>query len=849
MGVVVTVADYGGVPVLTWLEVRGFRAFGTETRRLDFDAPLSVVHGGNSVGKSSLAEALEFLLTGRSSRRDLLGGAKAEYHESLRNAHLPAGDQDVWVAAGVRSSDGRVHNVRRELLCDFSQGTECASRLLVDGVEQADLAAFALAPAEGSALGAPVLLQHTLRHVLSTQPKDRVAYFKSLLSLTDLDALRDRVTQARRRLANQSPTPAGKAFGALASTPFRDLAHLLRMTLPTEEGAAERMVREALLTAGTQALGQRPEDLDGLISGLQLSVEHQREAVFPLSAFTAVQAPADAAPVDLSGYAAALAEADRTAATLAPIFSAVLAVPGLGQADVPVDCPVCGTPSALTPERLTALRDELRRGAAAQKAAQDATGNLRAGMEAAARISSEARKAVPAAASWSAQQIQLARQQMVDLGLDESLLSTASAAARRVGTAALTVIQATQALEAALRSDLQHVELRADVDARARDLALQTLHDALAGLRGVRQDSDAAASALRAAVEPIVSTRTASAGLVELLEAAQHAHALVPELHRAAARALADVRLVNAEKALAAAAVSVLDSRFEQMSDSITRWWLTIRPEELVAFAGVQRRAAGANFVNLMASLRTDVTAAPVERHALGIFSDSQLNALGLSTFLARTELLRTPLVVLDDPIPGSDGDHRLTFVQNTLEGLLESGTQVVLTTYDNKLAEWAAAQHVGRDCRTFELTLGDQVAGTEATQTSDVFDQLMLEAEESLNAPTAKGRRSACNTYRSAAERLAKQIIATGRTAAGVPTSVSDVEREAKVLGDLVPLVRGFALNNAEKGYWGTFAKVLNPGSHDDQVPSTPELKQVRGNLRRLAKDHRAHWSQGLVR
>ena len=849
MGVGVTVANAGGLPVLVWLDVRGFRAFGTETRRLDFDAPLSVVHGGNSVGKSSLAEALEFLITGRSSRRDLLGGAKAEYHESLRNAHLPIGDQDVWVAAGVRGSDGQLHEVRRELVCDFGQGTECASRLLVDGVEQRNLAAFALAPAEGSALGAPVLLQHTLRHVLSTQPKDRVAYFKSLLSLTDLDALRDRVTQARRRLASQSPTLVGKAFAALDSTPFRDVADLLRMTLPTEGDAAQQMVCEALLTAGTEALGHRPNDLDGLISSLQASFERQREAVFPLLAFTAAQPPADSAPVDLTGYTAALAEADRQAATLAPIFSAVLAVPALGHADVPVDCPVCGTPSALTPERLAALRDELRRGAAAQKAAQDAVGSLRAGVEAAARIRSEARTAVPAAASWTAQQVQLARQQMVDLGLDEALLSTAGGAARRVGTAATTVTEATQALEAALRSDLQHVELRADVDARDRDVALRTLDDALAGLRGARQDSDAAASALRATVEPVVSTRTASAGLVELLEAARHADALVAELRRAAARARADTRLANAEKALAAAALAVLDSRFEQMSDSITRWWLTIRPEELVAFAGVQRRAAGTTFVNLMASLRTDAAAAPVERHALGIFSDSQLNALGLSTFLARTELLRTPLVVLDDPIPGSDGDHRLTFVQNTLEGLLESGTQVVLTTHDSKLAEWAAAQHIGRDCRTFELTLGDQVAGTEATQTSDVFDQLMLEAEDSLNAPTAKGRRSACNTYRSAAERLAKQVIATGRTAAGVPMSVSDVEREAKVLGDLVPLVRGFALNSTEKGYWGTFAKVLNPGSHDDQVPSTPELRQVRGNLRRLAKDHRAHWPQGLVR
>lgn len=187
--------------------------------------------------------------------------------------------------------------------------------------------------------------------------------------------------------------------------------------------------------------------------------------------------------------------------------------------------------------------------------------------------------------------------------------------------------------------------------------------------------------------------------------------------------------------------------------------------------------------------------------------------------------------------------------MQNTLGALLDAGTQVVLTTYDDKLADWAATQHADRDRRTFELVLIDHVAGIEPTQTSDVFFQLMLEAEDGLNAPSPKGRRSACNTYRSAAERLAKQIVATARTDAGTPTTVTDVERDAKLLKDLVPLVRGFALTGGEKGNWSTFAKVLNPGSHDDDVPSTAELIQVRGNLRAIAKTHRAHWPGGLVR
>jgi hypothetical protein len=62
------------------------------------------------------------------------------------------------------------------------------------------------------------------------------------------------------------------------------------------------------------------------------------------------------------------------------------------------------------------------------------------------------------------------------------------------------------------------------------------------------------------------------------------------------------------------------------------------------------------------------------------------------------------------------------------------------------------------------------------------------------------------------------------------------------------VPLVSGYALDNAERGQWRTFAKVLNPGNHDDDVPSTTELKQVRGNLRKINKSHKAHWAGGLL-
>jgi len=103
---------------LTWLEICGFRSYA-EPQRFDFDGVLTVVDGANSQGKTSTAEAIEFLLTGTTVRRQLLGGAKAEFAECLRNEHIDA-NAPVWVRAGIVGSDEVGHIVERVLEADYT---------------------------------------------------------------------------------------------------------------------------------------------------------------------------------------------------------------------------------------------------------------------------------------------------------------------------------------------------------------------------------------------------------------------------------------------------------------------------------------------------------------------------------------------------------------------------------------------------------------------------------------------------------------------------------------------------------------------------------------------------------
>ncbi|GGM09591.1 AAA family ATPase [Nakamurella endophytica] len=874
---------------LVSLELRGFRAFGVEARTLQTDEPLIVLHAGNSQGKTSLAEAIEFLISGRSSRRELLGGAKAEYDGSLRNAHLPEGDDEVYVEAVVRDPSGALRRVRRQLLSDFGRGTECVSRLLVDGVEVADLSAVGIALAEGP-VRAPVLLQHILRHVLSTEPKQRVGYFKALLELTDLDQLRERVKALRSRLESEQVGAALSAVTALSGQPFAALIAQLRTatTRPMTVVDATTLVERLILNTGVMILRDSDtatsvpvdgptsefisvfDDLDALQTAIDRARDEHRERSFPLAPFDAAPAPDRLpAPPDLSGYAAALAAADARAARLAPVIDALLSIDSFAGLVDPLDCPLCGTAHALNADRVRQLRQHLLETRAIDDAAKAATRVLTSATSELDQVAAATRGAVPAVAAWDERALAAATDRLTELGLDADLVTDARDAATRVASAAEQANDAIDTARHALIAALGAVSSReplppidqepAEPDRStepskptepadcAKVTGLLTDQDALSTLRQVSAAYDEISARLRSAVAAAIRERGALPGLSDLSELLLRRGELVTDLVVGSARQRTIQRMSAAERGLREAAGKVLDIRFEQMSDTITAWWRTIRPEELVDFGGVKRRAGGALFVNLVAALRADAASHPVEREALGVYSDSQLNALGLSIFLARTQLLSSPIVVLDDPIPGSDADHRSTFVENTLGQLLDDGIQVVLCTFDGKLVQHARAIHDWRGLSGYDLTLLDATSGTEVTPTADTFSQLLLEAEDNLHSPTARSRRAACTSLRSAAERLAKQVIATGRTNDGYPTSVADVHAEASVLGKLVPLVNGYALDNAEKGQWRSFNTQLNPGSHDDDVPSTITLKQVRSNLRNISKSHRAHWPNGL--
>src|SRR5262249_223962 len=155
-----------------------------------------------------------------------------------------------------------------------------------------------------------------------------------------------------------------------------------------------------------------------------------------------------------------------------------------------------------------------------------------------------------------------------------------------------------------------------------------------------------------------------------------------------------------------------------------------------------------------------------VERDALGVFSDSQLNALSLAAFLARCRLQNARFVILDDPLQAGDDEHRPTFVAYVLGKLIADDVQVIVLTHDDRTSKQLHHLHERLPVIGFALSLEKPFEGTTVTRTTNTAEALLQRAKVYLESDDAHLRGSAATKLREAAERIAKEIIVKSRNA-----------------------------------------------------------------------------------
>ena len=193
---------------LKYLTVAGLRGFNEE-RTFVFGERLTLVGAPNSYGKTSITEALEFLLFGQTSKV-AHAESKEEYHESYRNGHWPS-DKPAYVEVSFSGDSGQFVKMRIEL---------DASGEIRRFVEDSPVQEWPFT-IQAARAASPFILQHALKSLLLVPPNERFRAFARLLGLDNLDDLQRAIVRLCTKPEATVADEAKKALDDLESIESR----------------------------------------------------------------------------------------------------------------------------------------------------------------------------------------------------------------------------------------------------------------------------------------------------------------------------------------------------------------------------------------------------------------------------------------------------------------------------------------------------------------------------------------------------------------------------------------------------------------------------------------------------
>jgi hypothetical protein len=833
---------------ITRIELQGFRSFGQARQILDLPESVAVLWGGNSQGKTSFAEALEFLLTGQIVRRDIMASTKDEFTEALKNAHIPP-THAVVVEACVFCADGQVRKLTRTLVEDYKRGaaTGCVSRLEIDGTPcgESDIEAKLGLRLSHPPLRAPVLAQHTLAYLFSASPTERATYFRALLDTQDLEDFRAAVAALQPALKAPAlpqldDLTAVEAIPAVAGVVGRLRKSKTEADLRKHLPASTSALLGSIGVTPRATLAEQAEQIDQ-------ELERRRAQTFPLDLFVrGALIPWSGAPATLTDIVAAfLAErgkVDAEARRLVELFQAALALPEHPTEHDPVDCPLCGAADTLTAERVAYIRGRVKATETYTKAADDFRTALQsldslldALLQAVSRSQPKFMREMSATRRSAGFTIAAITKIVPDVQTVRLWLDVARPLWRASQTIKRIVATARAAIQAAL-SDADQWN-----GSQALDERITVVTEAYVSLEGRLQAYEGPAKILGSALKVAVDQSTQTKGWESLVNIARDPTGLWAAMTTAAAHAGKVKSLEKALSEIDAGSGKVVDQKFMDLSAGVLKWWDLLRPNETTFFDAVARRSVKARrTIDLRVGLSAkDDRSNPKIRDAIAVFSQSQLHCLGLSLFLARAIQEGAGFVILDDPVLTSDDDYRPNFVSSVIEGLLDAGLQVIICTQDHKSWKDIGTRWQHRGAIQYQIIRNDAVLGTEIRSQNDDLATMMAKAQPLIKSQDPVVRKDGAIRLREAIERFCKVILAKDKQSKGDGmASITDYDgQNFSSYGQNVMIL--LTKDAAHPGKLKAAHNYATPGPHDDKPPSVGELGMAYGDLKALKKEY----------
>lgn len=676
---------------LVELTIRNFRGFGPAVETVDLSGDLVLLYGPNGHGKTSLAEAIEWLFYGTTKRRQRGEVfSKAEYSGTFANAHGHS-PTEVSLRALVA---GRQVTLARRL------GDKDASITLVDG-QPADFSTVGILPLEAHY---PVVAQHGLQTFVHSKPKDRRDAICAALGLDELTALKSALESARGSFQRTPPSvvvTARKQLGelapGLAKTPsLAKIAQRWSSSSPVVEAPGDE---EALLAAAADLTDEPVTAAAAALAALRLAREQAGKSVFDLSLIEPLAehgllrkeaaervnslAVASGAVDDALGVLVAVAAAAYSSALLG-FWKKGLELAPLGD-----DCPMCEAPTLTRMQRET-LGARIRDSAGTVEA--DAA--LGRALETWEKEVASLGKAVAALGLSGTDQTGLTRLKEL-LGDTDKLEGFVEAHE--------SLLEARRAFGHVLRQSNDLGKNTRDRSAKAEELPelikdRQAARDEVASAGATFFEALDAYVAAWGTISEDVAAKIAADDAVAQIDAIGKAIKAVPNVELLAryAAVLEDGQtLIRAVEATAQAKQELLlQSRGQEFKDL----YALLNPGALVGFETMEP----AND-----SLKLHATSFGVRMPAAANLSECQLNCLGLAVWLMRATTPSSPFgfILLDDPVQAMDDDHAEAFIAQVVPHLLDhEGKQIIVLSHVRNVIDKLRHMNLQRDVRHYHI-------------------------------------------------------------------------------------------------------------------------------------------------
>jgi recombinational DNA repair ATPase RecF len=705
---------------LNSISIRGFRGVGNEAVSLDLQPHpgLTLVTGRNGSGKSSIAEALEMLMSGGSARWN---GRNVVWRDSWQ--HLDAEETVIAAKFVCEGTPGNI-SVTQRTSKDTLPANAPSAQVEWPGASYADLGACGWAEALGQFR--PFLSYNELGGLLEGTGTDQYNKLSSVLDLTSLESAVKALTDERISHKKQTDAIDKDRKSVLAIAESIDDARAKRCVKLLKARDRDVVAIGHLLETASSGLGDEVE------SGprVQLLTELSRlVAPDPNTLMVSIQ---DFLEADQHVQDVAVQQSEQSL-VVAQLLDAALHAHEVNSSDVCFVCEQGVIAKEWRPRTQQRVLD-LRAVASLAAAARDRV-----------KLASQT-----VAGAIGATEVDAASVREVG-GLSDGLYTDEIARlARRVdelrSALRLSVLSVLSGLNSGLGGGPRAQELVdsiREVSSELQQVTMQLAHEAGSMLARIEQRWQRIAVPLR-----------------EWLRAVQ--------LPRNAPQRFADLKA--AEEWLKGAVEVVRNARFVPLQQQAGEIWKTLRRDSNVDLSSVSLNASG-RFKSV------DLTLAVDGRHeaGIGVLSQGEIHAMALSLFLPRATLAQSPFkfLVIDDPVQAMDPGK----VEALAMVLAEVATQrqVIVFTHDERLAE--AVRRLKISARIWKVDRSEGGVMGVALSLNPV-DQALKEARDLLKdskLPEVVAVKVVPNLCRQAIEAACDEVIRGRRMAAGMRASEVD--------------------------------------------------------------------------